>query len=145
MPSCPRSCRPRIEGTDPFGETGTDSVSVDVNPPPPDLPPTVQITFPEHDDFIGPNFPTELVKITLQGTAADPEDGALTGASLVWTVRTNNGPIETLGTGTSLDVALPDAPGCKSYWTQEITLTATDSGGNIRSDTVTINDGSVVC
>ena len=134
-----------VEGTDAFGATGMDTVQVDVNPPPPDLPPSVQITSPEYGEFIFPNFATDLVKITLEGFANDPEDGALTGVSLVWSVRTNGGAVQMLGTGISLPVELPDAPGCENFWSQEITLTATDSFGNVRSDTIVINDGSIVC
>ncbi|MFC1574853.1 hypothetical protein ACFL3Z_02115, partial [Gemmatimonadota bacterium] len=57
--------------------------------------------------------------VTFEGTGSDPEDGMLTGSSLVWTSNSNG----LLGTGTSLPVTtLPVGE-------QLITLTATDSEG----------------
>jgi hypothetical protein len=66
--------------------------------------------------------------ITLTGTATDPEDGALTGASLVWTSNLDG----TLGTGTSLTTS------SLSVGSHTITLTATDSNGNTGADVKTV-------
>ena len=77
-------------------------------------------------------------EVTLEGEAHDPEDGDLTGASLVWTTSINGGPPQALGTGESLTVKLYWlGPGC-SATTYDITLTATDSAGNPATDTITV-------
>jgi len=62
------------------------------------------------------------------GVASDPQDGALTGASLVWTSSELSSPI---GTGTSFNATLP-------VGTHVITLTATDSDSNTGTDTITL-------
>ncbi len=66
--------------------------------------------------------------VTLIGAAFDVEDGALSGASLVWRSRLiNGGPVQFLGTGESLTIKL-FAPACYGH-EYEITLTAKDSAG----------------
>lgn len=104
-------------------------------------PPVVTITNPSSDvDLVydgyeaGPNM--WFKDLTLTGTAVDPEDGNLTGAALVWT--TDRSAIQTplLGTGTSLPVRLYSNV-CEGV-THTITLTATDSAGNVRSAVVRI-------
>jgi hypothetical protein len=134
-----------VTGVDKHNLGGQDAVTVTVSPPPVDLPPVVQITNPDHGDNIIPNQPLGLVKVTLQGTAADPEDGGLTGTSLVWRVRTNGGAWQVVGTGNNLPVQLSDGGTCYEPWVHEIRLTATDSGGNVRSDTVVINEDFFWC
>jgi hypothetical protein len=62
------------------------------------------------------------------GLAADPQDGALTGASLVWTSSELGAPF---GTGEMFDAVLPAG-------THVITLTATDSDSNTGTDTITV-------
>lgn len=63
------------------------------------------------------------------GVATDPQDGTLSGASLVWTSSLLSTPI---GTGTSFNAPLP-------VGTHVITLTATDSNSNTGTDTITLN------
>ncbi|MDJ0766559.1 MAG: hypothetical protein QNJ97_26530 [Myxococcota bacterium] len=63
------------------------------------------------------------------GTGTDPEDGALTGTSLVWTSDLE-GPI---GMGASVNTGLD------TLGTHTITLTATDSGGLFGTDAITLN------
>ena len=92
----------------------------------PDLPnasPTVAITSPAH----GSTFDLSE-DIILEGTGEDPEDGPLTGASLVWSSNLTG----ELGTGASLVLA----GGTLSPGTHIITLTATDSGSLTGSDAV---------
>lgn len=121
-------------------DTDTDEISVNIVTDPLDLPPdSVNITSPANGaSFLADQFDTGWYKeLTLSGNAHDPEDGTLTGASLVWTTRINGGAPQTLGTGTS--------PGVKLYAVEcfgnshEITLTATDSASNTTTDTITVN------
>lgn len=70
--------------------------------------------------------------VTFKGEALDPEDGFLTGASLVWTTdRTDIQPMgqALLDTGVTIRVRLYSNV-CAGVW-HEITLTATDSAGNV--------------
>jgi hypothetical protein len=66
--------------------------------------------------------------VVLQGSAIDPEDGALSGSSLVWTTDRQDVQDPFLGTGTNVTVRLYSNQ-CTGVW-HEITLTATDSHGN---------------
>jgi chitinase len=67
--------------------------------------------------------------IPFVGVGTDVEDGALTGAALVWTSSLEG----ELGTGTMFDLALTQAG------MHVITLTVTDSDGNQGTDTVTLD------
>ncbi|AHG87655.1 glycoside hydrolase family 18 [Gemmatirosa kalamazoonensis] len=62
---------------------------------------------------------TQGASVTFTGAGTDPEDGALSGASLVWTSSING----QIGTGTSFSTTTLSAG------THTITLTATDSKG----------------
>jgi hypothetical protein len=62
------------------------------------------------------------------GTGTDPQDGTLTGGSLVWTSSISG----QIGTGTSFNY-LP------SVGTHIITLTATDSNANTGTDSITLD------
>lgn len=104
---------------------------------PPDLPPDqVNIIKPAPNHSYGP-FHYEAGQyyfdMELEGNANDPEDGPLTGASLVWTMRVNDGPVQNLGTGASITRRQYLTQGS---WTYDITLTATDSASNSTSATV---------
>jgi len=85
-------------------------------------PPTATITSPP----AGATF-AQGASIAFRGSATDPEDGTLTGASLVWTSSIAG----QIGTGTSFTRTLP-------VGTHTITLTATDSHGAMGTDSVTI-------
>ncbi len=106
-----------------------------------DSPPTASITTPAVDtgtsdfNFAYDGFDVQLglwyKDVALVGQASDPEDGPLTGASLVWTTdRTDIQPGGggALMTGTSGTVRLYSDV-CTGVW-HEIRLTATDSNGN---------------
>jgi serine protease len=80
--------------------------------------------------------------VTLTGSATDTEDGTLTGAALVWT--TNRAEVQpgapatgaqVLGQGASITVKLYSSCTGGHFGTVDhlITLTATDSNGNVRS------------
>ena len=118
----------------------TDTITITILANPPDLPPDVQITSPDHSQHFvaGPGYYAE---VTLEGEAHDPEDGWLTGASLVWTTSINGGAPQTLGTGESLTVQLEWLGPCGFDTTYDITLTATDSFGNTVTDTITVTVG----
>lgn len=75
------------------------------------------------------------IEVLLQGTATDSEDGVLSGASLVWTtdrpeLQPDNDPV--LATGVSGTVRLYAACSGPSH---TITLSATDSDGNVTTRT----------
>ena len=109
--------------TDNYGATGTDSVTITVTAPPPNQPPTATITSPaDGSSFIQGDA------IEFTGSAIDPEDGALTGASLVWT-SSIDGQIGTGESFTRSDL---------SVGTHTITLVATDSQGAQGTDSVMI-------
>lgn len=77
--------------------------------------------------------------IALSGTAVDPEDGTLSGASLVWTIilhhNTHIHILQTL-TGTNPSFPAPDHNDTDVY--TEVRLTVTDSGGLSTSKSVNI-------
>lgn len=68
------------------------------------------------------------VQVTLMATASDPQDGTLTGASVVWRSSLQVAP---LGSGTTLSTLLP-------VGTNVITCTATDSDAKTGSSTITV-------
>ena len=105
-----------------------------------DLPPTVAITSPASDIELEYDDRDEgrgqwYADVTLVGSANDPEDGALTGGDLVWTTS-YAGQAPLLGTGASLTARLYSST-CTGV-THTVTLTATDSGGNVRTAVVRI-------
>lgn len=101
-------------------DTTTDTAEPDVA----DQLPTAQINHPsdgETRQLSDGAFP-------FAGVASDPQDGQLSGASMVWTSSLDG----QIGTGESFDAAL-DTAGI-----HEITLTATDSDGYAATDTIEI-------
>ena len=113
----------------------TDTVTVE------DLAPTVTIRAPQdgsqivYDDY---DQQTQLwyVDVELSGVATDPEDGTLSGTSMVWTTDRTDMQDADLGTGDVTTVRL-FSDDCFGI-THEITLTATDSAGNAVSETVSV-------
>ena len=85
------------------------------------------------DELAGGEF---VVDVTLEGVAFDPEDGSLTGSSLVWTDRVNGGSPVVIATGELATVTLATVDADAT--SHEITLTATDSDGNQQTATVTV-------
>jgi hypothetical protein len=74
--------------------------------------------------------------LAVVGRATDPEDGTLTGGSLVWTTNQTGIQSPTIGTGTNPTVRIysNDCFGT----THTIRLTATDSAGHSVSTTITV-------
>lgn len=134
-------------GTDEVGATGADSILLFVRPPPTDYPPAVTITEPEPGSGGAAVFNAEgeetvdgrtlyYADVLLEGVADDPEDGALSGSSLVWTTDRTDLQSNPLGTGTRQTVRLYSDGGCGDE--HLVTLTATDSAGNSRSAEIRI-------
>jgi len=92
------------------------------------MPPLVTITSPKNGATFAPG-----ATITFTGYAIDPEDGVLSGSSLVW-VSNKDGEI---GTGNSISKSTLLAG------EHIITLTATDSDGATRTATVRITSGGL--
>ena len=109
----------RLTATDSRGDSGAASIGLTVLPP--NQPPVAQITSPAD----GASFDAGQT-VQLRGSADDPEDGALSGASLTWTSSLDG----LLGHGASLDTASLQ-PGAHT-----ITLSAIDSGGRTGSASI---------
>ncbi len=90
---------------------------------------------------VGPSAPTAVITspasglavregtpVSLAGTATDPQDGTLGDAALSWSSSIDGA----LGTGSSLEVASP------SVGVHTVTLTATDSDGNMGAASVSV-------
>lgn len=101
--------------TDSKGASHVATRAVTVTPAPvPNQSPAVQIASPTIN-----NVAVQGASITFNGSATDPEDGPLSGASLVW--RSSIAGV--IGTGTTFTIST------LSVGTHVITLTATDSKG----------------
>lgn len=107
--------------TDSGGNTDVATIQVTVLAQ--NQPPTASITSPSS----GQSF-TAGTTVQLRGSATDPEDGALTGASLVWSSNKDG----VIGTGASVDTA------SLTVGQHTLTLTATDVGGRTGSASVTV-------
>jgi hypothetical protein len=92
-----------------------------------------QVAVPQTAPTMTINHPTDGVtyqsgnSISFIGAANDPQDGDLSGASIVWTSSIDG----QIGTGTSFQSSL-------SVGSHEITATATDSDGKTGTDTINI-------
>lgn len=130
-----------VRATDSQGAFGEDSVGLTITDCS-DQPPTVTISSPaDTSTFFYDGFDEGLglwySDITFTGSATDPEDGALTGASLVWTTALTTVQAPLLGTGTSITARLYSNDVCGGA-THDVSLTATDSFGNVRSALVRV-------
>lgn len=131
-----------VQATDSQGASDEASVVVSVEECAENQPPSVSITDPPADtgtsdpDFVYDGFDGDLglwfKDVDLSGTASDPEDGALTGVSLVWSTDRTDLQGASLGTGTTLNDVRLYAASCSGEW-HEVMLEATDSGGLARS------------
>ncbi|WP_299430854.1 hypothetical protein [uncultured Meiothermus sp.] len=92
-----------LTGTDSHGGSASATVSVTVIDPPSNLPPVVNLTSPQNGISIGPD-----TVVKLNGTATDPEGGAVT---LSWDVTTGYNP--SMGTGFQ---TLPVTPAPNGDW-----------------------------
>jgi hypothetical protein len=109
--------------TDGGGLTNSTSKLVTIPTPATNQPPTATITAPANNA----SFP-QGTSVSFAGTGQDPEDGALTGGSLVWTSSING----QIGTGTSFSTS------SLSVGTHTITLTAKDAQNATGTATRTI-------
>lgn len=129
-----------VRVTDPRGASDQDSVGFGIELCE-NAPPRVEITEPDedvtlflddYDDVRGQWYRD----VTLSGTAVDPEDGTLSGSSLIWTTDRSDLQTAVLGQGETVEVRL--YADSYSGATHTVTLTATDSYGHVRQATVTI-------
>ncbi|MDP1919378.1 MAG: PKD domain-containing protein, partial [Myxococcales bacterium] len=112
-----------LTATDRSGRTGIASVSLTVVRPGTNRPPVVTITAPLNGALL-----VLGTAAMLRGTATDLEDGALTGASLVWTSSRDGA----LGTGLMVSPMLTQG-------VHTLTLTATDSMGAMGTASITVS------
>jgi len=109
-----------LTATDSDGANGTASVQVTVVVVP-NAPPAVTITDPADGGSVA-----DGTNVTFTGTAVDPEDGAITGAALVWTSDLDG----VIGSGATFSTST------LSGGLHSIVLTATDSEAAAGSDTI---------
>jgi hypothetical protein len=135
--SVPDYCRVQ-ESNEDNNESASISVSL-----PYDSPPRVTVTNPSADsgtsdeEYASDGYDEKVglwyADVVLRGSATDPEDGALSGSSLVWTTDRMDIQNVILGTGTDLSARLYLGEKCTKEgsvgdW-HEIALTGRDSGG----------------
>lgn len=111
-----------LTATDSGSATGADTISYTIT----GGAPVVSITGPAAQGNGAPHTVFEGTGVTFTATASDPDDGPLTGSSLVWTSNVDGA----LGTGASLLAA------GLSAGMHTVTLTATDSDLNETEATV---------
>ncbi|MBN1931792.1 MAG: hypothetical protein JW786_09320, partial [Desulfobacterales bacterium] len=109
-----------LTATDSHGDTGSNTITVTIL----NNPPTVGIQNPANNS----RFLFGKDTVSFNGNAVDPEDGTLSGSSMVWTSNLDG----TIGTGTHFSTNK------LSKGTHTITVTATDSHGAQGNDSVTI-------
>ena len=119
-----------LTATDSKGATGTDTIT---------LPVTVGIGYPTAKILLpatGTSFPSGTTVFFL-GQGTDPEDGNLTGASLVWTDSIDG----SIGTGISPSAVLSGST-C-GITAHDVTLTVTDSTARTHAHTIQILIGTI--
>jgi hypothetical protein len=119
-----------LTATDSKGATGTDTIT---------LPVTVGTGYPTAKILLpatGTNFPSGTTVYFL-GQGTDPEDGDLTGASLVWTDSLDG----FIGTGITPSAVLSGST-C-GITAHDVTLTVTDSTGRTHSHTIEVRIGTI--
>jgi len=109
-----------LTATDSEGATGADSIQVTIA--------GISITAPVNQGNGAPHTVFEGTGVTFTATATDPEDGPLTGASVVWTSNVDG----QIGTGTSFMTSV------LTEGMHTVTLTATDSDSNETKETVLV-------
>jgi serine protease len=122
-----------LTATDPQGATGTASVTITIVEPPPNLPPSVQITSPEDGSSPNPFEP-----ITLSGTATDPEGASP--LTFEWTTQLEGDPPIVVGNAPSVEWTPSGTYDFSSEGTYvvKIRLSVTDPQGNTGTDFVTL-------
>jgi hypothetical protein len=115
-----------LTAKDSKGLTGTATITVNVTAPAENQAPTAHITAPTGGAIFTPG-----ASIAFTGTGTDPEDGVLSGASLVWTDNVAG----QIGTGTSFSITTLAAG------LHTVTLTVTDSKGVKGTATVSFTVG----
>jgi glucose/arabinose dehydrogenase len=112
----------KLTVSDGRGASATDTVVVT----PGDQAPSPQISAPTQDQLFADGQP-----VTLRGSAADAEDGALGGSSLVWHVVLHHGThVHVLNDVTGTEASFTPFDDHDADTTYSVTLTATDSAGN---------------
>jgi hypothetical protein len=112
-----------LTATDSEGASGTASVQVTIVVVP-NQPPAVTITGPADGGSAASG-----ATVTFTGTAIDPEDGAITGAALVWMSDLDG----LIGTGVSVSTS------SLSGGVHQVVLTATDTDAGAGSDTISFS------
>jgi hypothetical protein len=122
--------------TDSDGAAAYTNVRVIVDQPPPNSPPLVTILKPSEGDLLEPDG-----IVTLEGTATDPDAGALTGT---WSVKVG-GTTKAIGQGNTLQWKPADdvGPGCGDA-DATLVFSATDPDGTT-SDQVGVKVNYPVC
>ena len=114
-----------------YKERDTESIRVAfidaIRPVEPNQPPQVHIISPSEKANV-----TAGEVVNLEGTAADPEDGPLTGSSLTWRRIEPAGSSTFLGEGETLSLSN------MTVGSYKISLTATDSQGKTAEDSIEI-------
>ncbi|MEW6380895.1 MAG: hypothetical protein AB1611_14980 [bacterium] len=112
-----------IEALKDVGYSRTSYLPPDCNPQPADNPPTVSISSPSD---LQPYSPADIITFAAIVFDPDPQDASFPPERIVWTDMS-----EPIGTGMSFDTTLQEG-------THPITVTVTDSTGNVESASVTI-------
>jgi hypothetical protein len=124
-------------GSDGFLED-SDSININIIEDPIDLPPAALILSPTQGTEFYADLESDGIwfkNVTLQGNGTDPEDGTLSGSSLVWRDKIDDGVAQVIGNGNMITVPLSAV--CTAT-THTISLEVTDSSGNQHTAQITI-------